>query len=142
MTRITLTRIKLIFASRNKITLTVGDHKVLLANGDTQEIELPEGEHEVSAISQFGNIYGTVILPAHKEIEVGFTVTNSIMKRRFILIGIIFAVTIFLYQYFDSKWAFVLPAVSMLPSIITNRKALYVDVIGEEITAPIHTEEA
>ncbi len=135
MPSIKLTRIKQKFGRNQLIKLTVGGKECTLRNGDQEQVKLPDGQHAVRVTSGFGKINGTVILPAHKEVEVGFNVSDTTLTRRLILISLIGISVIGMVWIFDMTWAFVLLFVAMIPSIITNRKALYVDVIGEEIIA-------
>lgn len=137
MPTVTLARIRQRFGAAHAITLRVNGQDTKLRNGDSVQIKVPVGQHEVYASSGFGKVSGTIIAPAHKEIEVGFNVTDKTMTIRLILIICLVILCLVLYHFFDIKWAFLFILIGTLPSIITNRKALYVDVIGDEITEEI-----
>lgn len=138
MPTITLTRIEQRFSANQSIEMTVGGKEITLENGGSDRIKLPRGEHQVNVTTRRnGKINGTVILPEHKEIEVGFTVSDKKLIRRLILALLLVGMSIWSYYYFDFKWAFLGILAGTIPGIITNRHTLYVDVIGEPIvTAP------
>lgn len=136
MPTITLTRIEQRFSSNQSIELMVGDQEITLENGGSERIKLPRGEHQVNVTTRRnGKINGTVILPQHKEIEVGFTVSDKKLTRRLILALLLVGMSIWSYYYFDFQWAFLGILAGTIPGIITNRNTLYVDVIGEPIIA-------
>ncbi len=135
-----LTRIKQRFAGNQKIRLRIGEEELFLSNGERTSMALPDGEHAVEIKSGFGSVFGTVIIPAHKEIEVGFKVTNRQLTWRMVAIALVLVGALTLIFAYDQKWAFLLILAATLPSIISNRKALYVDVIGDEITPEILAE--
>ena len=137
MPTVTLSRAKQRFGANQAVTLTVGDQEIKLKNGGQDQIKLPVGQHPVHVKSNFGKVSGTIIAPAHKEVEVGFNVTDRSMNIRLILVISLVILSLVLLYFFDIKWAFVFILIGTLPSIITNRKALYVDVIGDEITEEI-----
>lgn len=116
--------------------MTVGGKQITLNNGENESIKLPIGQHDVQVVTKRnGKISGTVILPQHKEIEVGFTVSDKKLTRRLILMLLLAGMSIWSYYYFDFKWAFLGILAGTIPGIITNRNTLYVDVIGDPIIA-------
>lgn len=134
MPTLKLTRIKQRFSANHPIVLTIGGKQITLNNGENDTIKLPAGEHPVNVRTKSnGKIDGTVILPQHKEIEVGFTVSDKKLTRRLILVLLLVGMSIWSYYYFDFKWAFLGIVAGTVPGIITNRNTLYVDVIGEPI---------
>ncbi len=136
MPTIKLTRIEQRFSASQPIELTVGGKQITLNNGENDSIKLPKGEHEVQVVTKRnGKINGTVILPQHKEIEVGYSVSDKKLTRRLILALLLVGLSIWSYYYFDFKWAFLGILAGTIPGIITNRNTLYVDVIGEPIAA-------
>lgn len=136
MPTINLTRIEQRFSSNQSIEMTVGGKQITLNNGENESIKLPIGQHDVQVVTKRnGKISGTVILPQHKEIEVGFTVSDKKLTRRLILMLLLAGMSIWSYYYFDFKWAFLGILAGTIPGIITNRNTLYVDVIGDPIIA-------
>ena len=135
-----LTRIKQRFAGNQKIRLRIGEEELFLANGERTTISLSRGEHPVEIRSGFGSVSGTVIIPAHKEIELGFRVSDRQLTFRMLAIAVVLAGALTLIFAYDQKWAVLLILAATIPSIISNRKALYVDVIGDEITPEILEE--
>lgn len=141
MPSLTLTRIEQKFAANQLINMTVGGQEVALTKGEQDSITLPKGEHQVRVTTKRnGTITGTVILPEHKEIEVGFTVSDQKLLKRLILVLLLVGMSIWSYYYFDFKWAFLGILAGTIPGIITNRHTLYVDVIGEPIVAAPQAE--
>lgn len=142
MPTLKLTRIEQRFSANQSIEMTIGDKQVTLNNGESDRIKLPTGQHEVKVVTKRnGKINGTVILPQHKEIEVGFTVSDKKLTRRLILVLLLVGMSIWSFYYFDFKWAFLGIIAGTLPGIITNRNTLYVDVIGDPIVAETQKSE-
>ncbi len=133
MTSLSLSRTKQMFASGHVVTVSIAGQEVKLKNGETTSLDLEDGEYPLSVKSMFGTVGGTVMVPRQQEIELGFNVSDRQMRRR-ILFGLSLVVmTLLMVFQFDQKWAPILILVGTLPTIILNRKALWVDVLEEEM---------
>lgn len=129
MPQVKISRIKQRFARVQMVTVTSGEQKAMLRSGETITWDLPAGEHRFGVRSGFGSGTAVLNVPEQREVEIGFTVTDEQMRKRLWLILALLALTLFMVFYLGYKWAPLLILIGTIPTIVANRKALYVDVV-------------